>query len=130
MLVLWHSFRLSVTRKYLMRLYVNILLLMIGNAGMAQENVNQTQPSAVQANPNAPEITFTETIHDFGVLKKGSPVTCKFTFKNTGKEPLVLRDCFAGCHCTSAKFSKDPVLPGRTGFIEVNTDSKIVGTVK
>ena len=118
-----------------MKIYIYILLFSVGVFASAQGNHTQTKAidtSTVQAkrvaNPNAPEIVFTETIHDFGILKKGTSVNCRFTFKNTGKEALILHDCRSGCRCTSAKCSKEPILPGKTGFIDVHYDSTLVGT--
>lgn len=87
----------------------------------------QTQPTAT-VSPTAPEITFTETTHEFGSLKKGSSVVYKFQYKNTGKEPLIIFDCKAGCSCTTPKCSKEPLKPGKSDFIEVHYDSMKVGT--
>jgi len=87
----------------------------------------QTQSTAM-VSPTAPEITFTETTHEFGTVKKGSPVMYKFQYKNTGKEPLIIFDCKAGCSCTTPKCSKEPLKPGKSDFIEVHYDSMKVGT--
>lgn len=87
----------------------------------------QTQSTATFS-PTAPEITFTETTHDFGAMKKGSAVVYKFQYKNTGKEPLIIFDCKAGCGCTTPKCSKEPLKQGKTGFIEVHYDSTRAGT--
>ena len=115
------------------------LLIFTGTAVFAQEktplqpNSKPTPQTAVTpasqpiASATAPEITFTETSHDFGTLKKGSPVVCKFQYKNTGKEPLLIFNCKAGCGCTTPKCSKEPVKRGKTGFIEVHYDSMRVG---
>src|SRR4051812_28625354 len=111
-----------------MKQYLYILMVFAGGFAIGQNGIgtNTVQAGPV-ANPNAPEITFTETTHDFGTLKKGSPVTCKFAYKNTGKEPLILNDCKVGCHCTTVKCSKDPVQPGKSGFIEARYDSTRLG---
>lgn len=85
------------------------------------------QPTATFS-PTAPEITFTETTHDFGTLKKGSPVVYKFHYKNTGKEALIIFNCKAGCSCTTPKCSKEPLKSGKSDFIEVHYDSMKVGT--
>jgi hypothetical protein len=111
-----------------MKQHLYILMILASGAAMSQNAVNTTTiQSRPVANSNAPEITFTETTHDFGTLKKGVPVGYKFVYKNTGKEALVLHDCRVGCHCTTAKCLKEPVQPGKTGFIEVHYDSTRVG---
>ncbi len=93
---------------------------------LQKESFGQTQPTAT-VSPTAPEITFTETTHDFGSMKKGSPVVYKFQYKNTGKEALILFNCKAGCSCTTPKCSKEPLKSGKSDFIEVHYDSIRVG---
>ncbi|TAL61762.1 MAG: DUF1573 domain-containing protein [Bacteroidetes bacterium] len=115
-----------------MKRYLFIALWLVGSVVMAQDKKplpagTTTVQSVPLPYPNAPEITFTKSEHDFGTLKKGQSVTCKFEYKNTGKEDLIISNCRAGCECTTAKCVKDPVKPGKTGFIEVHYDSTRVG---
>jgi len=83
----------------------------------------------VKENPNAPEITFAETIHDFGKLPFKGVAECEFTFTNTGKEPLIIQNCSSSCGCTIPTCPKDkPVKPGEKGTIKVKyTNTNIVG---
>lgn len=87
---------------------------------------NATTPDA-KANANAPEITFTETVHDFGTVQKGDDCTYEFKFKNTGKEPLIISNCQTSCGCTAPQCPKEPVLPGSTSSVKVKYDSNRVG---
>lgn len=112
-------------------LYIHIPLLLIWISFVKAQD-GKPQPvgtGTVQAipYPNAPEITFEKSEHDFGTLKKGQPVTYKFKFTNTGKEDLIISNCRAGCDCTTAKCSKDPIKPGKSSYIEVHYDSTRVG---
>lgn len=115
-----------------MKKYICIALLFAGCVASAQDTKTQpagtatVQPASIPY-PNAPEITFVKTEHDFGTLKKGQPATYKFEYKNTGKEDLVISTCKPGCECTTVKCAKDPVKPGKTGFVEVHYDSTRVG---
>lgn len=110
-----------------------IFFLLAVITGFAQEKpapkpAPTPQPAATPSvSPTAPEITFEQTNHDFGTVKKGSPVVYQFKFKNTGKEPLIIYDCKAGCHCTTPMCPKDAIKPGKSGFIEVHYDSMRVG---
>ncbi len=79
------------------------------------------------ANPNAPEIFFEETTHDFAKLQKGDECSFEFKFKNTGKEPLILANCQASCGCTTPTCPKEPIAPGASGTIKVKYDSNRVG---
>ena len=80
-------------------------------------------------NPNAPEITFEETIHDFGVVALNGVAECEFTFTNTGKEPLVIQSCSASCGCTVPTCPKEkPVNPGEKGTIKIKyTTTHVAG---
>ena len=93
-----------------------VLLMIVGcflaNNSFGQEPENKN-------NPNAPEITFEETVHDFGKLPLNSPAECEFVFINTGKEPLTILNCQAGCGCTVPTCPKEPIKPGEKGTIKV-----------
>ena len=80
-------------------------------------------------NPNAPEITFEETVHDFGKIQFKGVAEFEFTFTNTGKEPLLILDCPSGCGCTVPTCPKDkPIKPGDKGSIKVKyTNTHIAG---
>jgi hypothetical protein len=89
-----------------------------------------TAPTKNTDNPNAAEITFASLVHDYGTLQKGADGNCEFTFTNTGKEPLVLSNVTTSCGCTVPSWSKEPILPGKTGVIKVNyTRTSTVGTI-
>lgn len=60
---------------------------------------------------------------DFDTLNQGDEGTCVFTFKNTGDAQLIVSDVATSCGCTAASFDDHPVMPQRTGKIEVSYDT-------
>lgn len=68
---------------------------------------------------NGAKFTFTEETHDFGNVKEGPEATYDFVFKNTGNEPLIIQTCSASCGCTIPEWTKDPIMPGKSGKISV-----------
>lgn len=67
------------------------------------------------------EIAFEKIEHDFGKIKEeGGPAVYDFKFTNKGKVPLIISSVNASCGCTTPEWSKEPVLPGKTGFIKVS----------
>ena len=69
---------------------------------------------------NNSTIVFDETTYDFGEILAGSgPAKHVFTFTNNGDEPIVVSNAKASCGCTVPKWTKEPVMPGQTGTIEV-----------
>ena len=64
------------------------------------------------------DIKFDKTTHDFGKFSENSPVvSCVFTFTNIGDAPLVIHQAVASCGCTVPDYTKEPILPGKTGTI-------------
>ena len=71
------------------------------------------------------DIVFDKSVHNFGTCTEDNPVqTCTFTFKNTGKAPLVIIQAIATCGCTVPTYTDKPVPPGGTGIIEVTYNGK------
>jgi hypothetical protein len=68
----------------------------------------------------AQEISFNETIHDFGDVTKGSDAVYEFTFTNSGQAPLVLTKCETTCGCTTPTCPTGKAFnPGESGTISV-----------
>jgi hypothetical protein len=70
-----------------------------------------------------PEITFQETVHDFGKVIRGEVVSYFFRFKNTGKANLIISGVSASCGCTATKYPQTPIKPGEEEVVEVSFDS-------
>ena len=85
--------------------------------------------TAAQAQKVAKMEFKSETI-DYGEIKKGSDGVRVFEFKNTGDAPLVIEDVKSSCGCTVPKKPEEPILPGKTGEIEVKYDTKRVGPIR
>jgi hypothetical protein len=86
-------------------------------------------PAKEEVNPNAPEITFEELVHDFGDIEYKGKAECEFVFTNTGKEPLIIQSCQATCGCTTPTCPKDePIKPGEKGSIKVKYNNTHVSS--
>jgi hypothetical protein len=69
------------------------------------------------------EIKFDKTTHNFGTFPESSPVvTGTFTFTNVGDAPLVIHQAVPSCGCAEPEYTKEPVMPGKTGTIKVTYD--------
>ena len=68
---------------------------------------------------DGPSLKFEKEVHDFGKINEEDGEV-SFTFKliNEGTSPLVIQDVRPSCGCTTPDWSKEPVLPGQTGFIK------------
>jgi len=70
---------------------------------------------------------WSQTTYDFGKVKVNNPVTHEFSFINVGEVPLVITSVQASCGCTVAKYTKDPVSPGSSGFVTATYSAAKVG---
>lgn len=76
-------------------------------------------------------ITFDKRVHDFGEILAGSgPASYTFTFTNDGDEPLLITNAKATCGCTVPKWTKDPIMPGEKGEIQVTFTTTRVASPK
>lgn len=90
-------------------------------AANAQQKAAEEQPAA--------EISFEKVVHDYGKIYQGGDGNCIFKFKNTGTEPLTLTSVRSSCGCTTPKWTKEPILPGKEGEIYVHYDTKRMGVI-
>lgn len=66
---------------------------------------------------NYTEIQWIDSVANFGIVKMGEKVEVKFKFKNVGTKPLLLLQVQAGCGCTTPDYTKEPVAPGKEGWV-------------
>ena len=63
-------------------------------------------------------VEFDKTVHDFGDISiEDGPLTCVFTVKNIGKEPIAIYEVVTSCGCTDAQWTREPLQPGKSGTI-------------
>lgn len=82
-----------------------------------QEEVDPKKAAAME---------FEHKLFEFGKVKAGDIVTHEFKFKNTGKNPLIIKDAQGSCGCTVAEYPKEPIPPGGSGVIKAtfNTEGR------
>lgn len=80
-------------------------------------------------NPNAPQMNFKKTTHDFGTINEGGNGICDFSFTNSGKEPLIIVSVKSSCGCTIPEYPQKPILPGQTDIIKVKYDTQRQGPI-
>jgi hypothetical protein len=90
------------------------LILMLGTLGVT-----------AFGQPSKPNAEFEEKIFDFGEIKEDKgKVTHTFNFKNTGEQPLIVHNVKASCGCTSPDWTRQPVQPGKSGYVKVTFDPR------
>ena len=68
-------------------------------------------------------ITWIDSVVNFGTINMGEKVEVKFRFRNTGEFPLILSGVTPGCGCTVTDYTSAPIAPKDEGFIVATFDS-------
>lgn len=88
----------------------------------------QAAPPAAPVTKPTDLVQFTETVHDFGKIKQGVPVTYDFAFKNISKQPVVIESATASCGCTTPVKPEKPVAKGKTDVIKAGFNAAAPNT--
>jgi len=103
------------------KLILSVVLL----AGLS--SMNSLKAQQMHNDPNAPVMAFEKDTIDYGTVAYASDGTRYFTFKNTGKEPLIISEAHGSCGCTIPTAPKEPIQPGQTAQIKVHYDTQRAG---
>ncbi len=74
----------------------------------------------------SPEILSSraDTLVDVGTMRAGEVVKYDARLRNTGTEPLVIKDISTSCGCTQVEYDKKPIAPGDEGSFSFRFDSR------
>jgi len=112
---------LSISRLKCYFVMVSVALFSVNCTSRNEQSVN-TQISNSNTKPSA-AIKFETNSYDFNKIDAGQKVAHSYTFKNIGREPLIISDVFTSCGCTAPSYPKKPVLPGEKSSIDIVFDS-------
>jgi len=96
-----------------------VLILFIGLLGFS-----------LTAQDSNAKIEFKSETVDYGEITKGADGVRVFEFTNTGTAPLIVSKVSSSCGCTIPKKPENPILPGKTGEIQVKYDTNRVGPIR
>ena len=81
--------------------------MLLGQGLLAQEKISES-------------LEIDKTVYNFGdILLDSGPVSCSFTLTNKGSKPAVIYNVSSSCGCTNVTWTKEPLMPGKTGVISV-----------
>ncbi len=72
-------------------------------------------------------IDFETEVIDYGTIAQNSDGMRIFTFTNTGNAPLIISEVKTSCGCTVPTYSKQAIMPGSEGQLEIKYDTKKLG---
>jgi hypothetical protein len=88
---------------------------------------NFESTSAPFATDTVAKIRFQSHTIDYDKIVQHSDGTRIFKFENFGEAPLLITHVKTTCGCTVPSYSKDPILPGETGSIRIQYNTKRLG---
>ncbi|HTL09680.1 MAG TPA: DUF1573 domain-containing protein [Chitinophagaceae bacterium] len=95
-------------------LFLSLAAMLVVAAGFAQT----ATPAAPAVVKGEDLIKFKETVHDFGKIKQGVPVTYDFTFTNVSPKTVVIESATASCGCTTPVKPEKPIAKGKSDKIK------------
>ena len=106
------------------KIFLSFAMAALVAGGAVAQQGPAKQASAPQAQAKTgPAITFENTEHNFGDIAQGDVVEHTFTFTNTGTQPLIIDRVDVTCGCTTPAWTKEAVMPGKTGFVTTKYNS-------
>ena len=96
---------------------------LVAGGAVAQEKPKAKVSAPQEQAVNGPVLTFEESEYNFGDIAQGDVVEHVFKFKNTGTQPLVIERVDVTCGCTTPAWTKEPIMPGKTGMVAAKFNS-------
>lgn len=78
-------------------------------------------------NPNAGVLSFETEEIDYGTIPHNADGVKIFKFTNTGTNPVVISQVKTSCGCTVPTYSKEPIMAGATGEIQIKYATNKIG---
>ena len=76
------------------------------------------------AQPKAQDIAkFTSETVNLGKIEQNVSAVATFTVTNISKVPLIIESASPSCGCTVSDFTKEPIMPGKSGVITAKYDA-------
>lgn len=88
--------------------------MVIGLVGVLTAAAQQSKP-----------LRFSEETFDFGtIMEEDGPVTHTFVLTNASSRPVTILSVKPSCGCTTPDWTREPIMPGKTGIIKAQYDPK------
>lgn len=106
------------------KVFAALSLLFVSAAVLAQTAATtapQTQKKAEDY------VKFKETVHNFGKIKQGTPVTYDFQFTNISGQPVVIEYASASCGCTTPTWPQAAIGKSKSDKVTAGFNAATLG---
>jgi hypothetical protein len=70
---------------------------------------------------------LSDSVLSMGRLVLNNQAKVTFEFENNGEAPLVISKVETSCGCTSVDYPKDPINPGKKGYVKTTYNAVVLG---
>jgi hypothetical protein len=109
--------------KKVLFLLIPLLLLVLIYSCNSTETPKQPPANVDTDSANFTTVKWNDTAINFGTINKGEKAHVKYICTNTGNKPLFIYYAHPSCGCTVANYTKEAIMPGKTGVVEAEFDS-------
>ena len=74
------------------------------------------------------KLVWEKEIVEVGQIPQGTPKTIEFEFKNSSDKSVIITNVKPACGCTTADYSKEPIPPGKSGFVKAKYNATALGS--
>jgi hypothetical protein len=106
-----------------MKRTVNTILIFILSVGL----FNATSSKIESKTGKVAIISFETEVIDYGTIEQHSDGARLFAFTNEGDAPLLITNVKTSCGCTVPSYSKESILPGKSGELKIKYDTTRLG---
>ena len=104
--------------------FVAMFLIVVSACGPKGKSKNAEDVYGIDTTLAKTTVQFIAVEHDFGQVNEGEKVTHVYEMLNTGNADLLLQNVKPSCGCTTPKYDKKPIRPGKKGSIQVVFNTK------
>ncbi len=101
-----------------------LFVALLGTTGCITDPNEEIREKAKTDKDFVTQVEWPVTEKELGTIEEGQKLEVIFEYKNTGSKPLVIKNVQATCGCTVPEIPKEPVMPGKSGFIKAVFDSQ------
>ncbi|WP_395043039.1 DUF1573 domain-containing protein [Flavobacterium sp.] len=104
---------------------ISILALTLGLMSFTiNPNIKNESSKVVIASP----LAWKAEVVEVGEIPQGTPKAIQFEFKNTSDKAVIITNVKPACGCTAADYTKEPIAPGKTGFVKATYNAAAAGS--
>lgn len=102
------------------------LFLVLGSLSLVSFTTNPKLKTEIEMATKT-KILWEKVAISLGKIEQNKPVEIEFSFKNEGDSPVLITNVKPSCGCTVAKYTQEPIMPGKSGFIAGTFNAAVKG---